>query len=386
MKAVEETKGEGKRWLEFEKRLLAYSAAATAATFGFSPSAEALIQHNAIPLVMDETGSGPSYNTSHTWNIDGLGVNEFTFNFTASGSTNTTTTTTTTTTTYGATYQNTNQSTYTYINTRGITASMNTATAGGTGPGIVATNTSSIKRLGQYFLVGPTLPTTPTSYSFLTSSYTGTLTNSGSVPSGLAGGMPTYIGLRFADNTGTTLLYGWAQVTVTPQYMQIHQWAWEDSGAPIMVGDTINPPTTHASVLLFANTTGTQTDVSWTAGNGGNRIVVAREGAAVNWTPTAGTAYAADADFSTAADQGNGNKVVYNGAGTNFVLTGLTAGKIYHFAVIEYNGTGATPRYIKYIAGGPAQGNETTSSTAVIDDDDSNLPFGGCFITTIARP
>jgi hypothetical protein len=366
MKAVEETKGEGKRWLEFEKRLLAYSAVATAATIGFSPSAGALIQHTAVPLIMDETGSGGNYATTYDWNIDALGGNEFSFYFSGS-----------------STYSTSGSTTISSYNIKAYNNTTNTSTSS-SGAGLVTTtNNTAIKRLGQYFVVGPTMTG---SHSFLSNSYTSTVTSSGSVRSGLAGAMPTYIGFRFVDDTGTAMRYGWAQVTVTPRYMQIHQWAWEDTGAQILVGDTINPPTTHASAILFANTAETQTDVSWTAGNGGNRIVVAREGAAVNWTPTNGTAYTANADFSAAADEGNGNKVVYNGAGTNFVLTGLTAGTTYHFAVIEYNGTDATPTCIKYIAGGPAQGNETTSGAGIIIDDDGNLLFGGCFISTIMRP
>ena len=119
-------------------------------------------------------------------------------------------------------------------------------------------------------------------------------------------------------------------------------------------------PTTPASSIAFANVSPSSVDVSWAAGNGGNRIVVARAGAAVSWTPSDGSGYAANASYSAGTDLGSGNKVVYNGAGNSVSLSGLSAGTTYHFEVFEYNGVAATAIYLT--AGEPVA-NTTTWAT-----------------------
>lgn len=106
-----------------------------------------------------------------------------------------------------------------------------------------------------------------------------------------------------------------------------------------------NEPTVHASGMSFYNiTTGSMT-VGWTPGNGANRIVIAREGSAVTFSPTDAVAYAFSADFSAGTDLGSGNKVIYNGSGTNVDLTGLNPSTLYYFRVYEYNGAGTTANY-----------------------------------------
>lgn len=117
-------------------------------------------------------------------------------------------------------------------------------------------------------------------------------------------------------------------------------------------------PTMHASAMSFRDVTTNSMVVGWTPGNGGSRIVVAREGAAVSWTPDDSNTYSFDSDFSTATDLGSGNKVVYNGSGTNFTFTGLDIATRYYFAVYEYNGAGANANY--YTNSGFATGNRWT--------------------------
>ncbi len=116
-------------------------------------------------------------------------------------------------------------------------------------------------------------------------------------------------------------------------------------------------PTQSASTVLFDNVDLTTMDVSWTNGNGSNRIVVARDGAAPTGTPQEGTEYNANADFTVGEALGDG-VVVYDGDGSSFTMTGLTASTTYHVAVYEYNN--ATDEFL-YKTDAPATGNQATT-------------------------
>ena len=119
-------------------------------------------------------------------------------------------------------------------------------------------------------------------------------------------------------------------------------------------------PDTPASSVQFANVGSGSMDVSWTPGNGGNRIVVAREGSAVSWSPSDNTGYAANSSYSAGTDLGSGNKVVYNGSGSSLTVSGLGAGTAYHFKVFEYNGSDATAVYLA--AGAPVASRTTLAA------------------------
>src|SRR5204863_182857 len=64
----------------------------------------------------------------------------------------------------------------------------------------------------------------------------------------------------------------------------------------------------------------------------------------------ASTMAGVNANFTTATDQGGANKVVYDGTGSGagvVTVTGLTAGTLYFFTVVEYNeGTGTSQNYL----------------------------------------
>jgi len=117
-------------------------------------------------------------------------------------------------------------------------------------------------------------------------------------------------------------------------------------------------PTLHATGMSFTNVTTNSMTVSWNNGNGGARIVVAREGSPVTFTPVDGTNYTASSDFLAATDLGSGNKVVFNGSGNTFNFTSLTENTNYFFQVFEYNGSGASADYLT--SGSPLTGNRWT--------------------------
>ena len=115
--------------------------------------------------------------------------------------------------------------------------------------------------------------------------------------------------------------------------------------------DKIMPPiamtvTTQATDLNITPAHCSDLNISFTPGTGSKRIVVAREGAAVNAYPVNGNNYSANNNFGSGNNLGNGNYVVYNGSDNNVNVTGLTAGTNYYFSVFEYNGAGVSTNYL----------------------------------------
>ncbi|MCX6273909.1 MAG: SBBP repeat-containing protein [Bacteroidetes bacterium] len=104
-------------------------------------------------------------------------------------------------------------------------------------------------------------------------------------------------------------------------------------------------PTVAASAISSSVSNCTDISLSWTNGNGAYRIVVAKAGSAVSVFPVDGNYYNASAVFGSGSYLGSGNYIVYSGSSNACTVTGLTAGTRYHFAVIEYNGSGIQTNY-----------------------------------------
>ncbi len=98
-------------------------------------------------------------------------------------------------------------------------------------------------------------------------------------------------------------------------------------------------PTVSSSTFSFTNVSLTDMTVSLSAGNGSRRLVLAKQSSFVNGIPVDTMAYSANGIFGSGAVIGNGNYVVYDGTGTSFNLSGLTANAKYYFASYEYNGS-----------------------------------------------
>ncbi len=109
-----------------------------------------------------------------------------------------------------------------------------------------------------------------------------------------------------------------------------------------LTGSRSTEPTTQASSIGFSSVGTTTMTVSWTNGNGDRRIVLAKQGSAVDADPVDFTNYTANAAFGSGTQIGTGNRVIYDGTGTSVPVTALSAGNVYHFAVYEYNGAGLT--------------------------------------------
>lgn len=164
-----------------------------------------------------------------------------------------------------------------------------------------------------------TVPTTGTS--------TGTLAVSSPV-NGLSGTVNVVLQLSGASGSGTFrlddfTLYGTVGTTVT-----------------------CTPPTLQASTFSVTSTSTGSVDVSWVAGNGGNVLMLASAGVPVSANPSSGSSYTANSVYGSGQQVGSGNYVVYDGAGTNAAITGLTPSTTYYFSVYEYNTSSGFPCYL----------------------------------------
>jgi hypothetical protein len=116
-------------------------------------------------------------------------------------------------------------------------------------------------------------------------------------------------------------------------------------------------PTVQASAVNFPSVADVSVTVSWTNGDGENRIVLMKAGSAVNSDPVDGTSYTANTVFGSGTQIGTGNYVVFSGTGNSVTVTGLSPSTTYHVAVYEFNAS-----VENYLAPG-ATGNQTTTGT-----------------------
>ncbi len=133
-------------------------------------------------------------------------------------------------------------------------------------------------------------------------------------PSGANGNFEDASGQTYAFNVSTTI------VVARKEYLGLYSPAQEAASA-----QTLDPVDCD------------QVDVEWTSGDGTHRIVVAKEGSAVDQMPVDGVMYNADATFGAGDDLGGGNFVVYDGTGNSVQIDGIDDQDEYFFAVYEYN-------------------------------------------------
>jgi gliding motility-associated-like protein len=109
--------------------------------------------------------------------------------------------------------------------------------------------------------------------------------------------------------------------------------------AQVLTGSvtTLSPPSTSAGNFSFTNITGYNASVTFTAGNGVRRLVLAKAGSPVTDVPVNLVNYTANTSFPSAPALGT-SKIVYEGSGTTFIFNSLQPNTTYHFAVFEYNG------------------------------------------------
>ncbi len=141
-------------------------------------------------------------------------------------------------------------------------------------------------------------------------------------------------------------------------------YAYDDSDWSSGTSDINDQAEVQGTSSFAASVGDTEVDLSWTNYSGAQPtwwtevLILAKSGSVVDETPSGdGSAYTANAAFSSGTEIGTGNYVVYKGTGTSQTVTGLTNGTAYHFRtfvryesdwtdVDEYEDANATPAEI----------------------------------------
>ncbi|HQQ83991.1 MAG TPA: hypothetical protein PK059_12375, partial [Cyclobacteriaceae bacterium] len=124
------------------------------------------------------------------------------------------------------------------------------------------------------------------------------------------------------------------------------------TGNPASISTLYNEPNVQTTNVITTSLMSNSLDIGWTSGNGTERLVVVRQGGAVNVDPVDGISYSGNTDFAAATDLGSGNKVVYRGSYNFASIMNLTANTIYYIRVYELNGTGSLTNYLTATATG----------------------------------
>ncbi|MEO6670654.1 MAG: T9SS type A sorting domain-containing protein [Ferruginibacter sp.] len=107
---------------------------------------------------------------------------------------------------------------------------------------------------------------------------------------------------------------------------------------------TSSTPTVQVTAANFTSISATSVNFDWTIGNGQRRLVVVRQGSAVNADPVNNHQYAVSSVFGNGEAVGAGNFTVYASTGNSSTVTNLQPNTQYFFSFYEFNGSGQ-PQY-----------------------------------------
>lgn len=132
-------------------------------------------------------------------------------------------------------------------------------------------------------------------------------------------------------------------------------------------------PTVAATSVSTSSVAHSSAKISWTNGDGARRLVVVKEGSAVNATPVDNTGYNPNSAFESGTELGTGNFAVYGGASNSVVVTGLESETEYHIQVFELNGIPGSEKF--YTTSAPTGSFTTAEPPLVWSKNDSTLVF-----------
>jgi M6 family metalloprotease-like protein len=187
---------------------------------------------------------------------------------------------------------------------------------------------------------------------------------------------PGSLGKTAFYDAGTPSAKSWAGVNTNMPITNITETSGVISFKVTVVNSCSSAPTTQSTNLSIVPTA-TTLNLSWTRGNGDKVLVVAHQESAVDFDPINGINYTANSAFQSGDEIGQGNFVMYNGAGSSLSVTGLLSGVNYHFALYEYNSTDNC-----YLLS-PLTGNETTTcpQTSIPYTENFERNAFGCWTT-----
>ena len=119
-------------------------------------------------------------------------------------------------------------------------------------------------------------------------------------------------------------------------------------------------PTTNSSTLSTSGEDCNTTTLTWTNGNGANRLVVLSTSSVVS-IPTNQTEYTASAAYGSGELLNTNEYCVFNSSGNSVTLTNLLEGTTYFYSIFEYNGTSSNCDE-SYLTSSPLTGQFTTES------------------------
>ncbi|WP_297334944.1 hypothetical protein, partial [Algoriphagus sp.] len=105
-------------------------------------------------------------------------------------------------------------------------------------------------------------------------------------------------------------------------------------------GSTLSSPTVQSSNAFTSSRSNTSLNISWTRGDGTNRILIGRKDGPVNVEPQDFQNYSSSSTYGL-REIGTENYVLYTGTGNNVNVNSLEQSTNYHFALFEYNGSSA---------------------------------------------
>jgi CubicO group peptidase (beta-lactamase class C family) len=125
-------------------------------------------------------------------------------------------------------------------------------------------------------------------------------------------------------------------------------WSCMSQTSTFPAHDLFDTPTQSSQDLAFSASSASSLSLSWTPGDGDQRILVAKAGSPVDRFPLDGMTYQGAASFGQGDDLGNGNFVVYQGSGNAATMEGLDPQEAYHVRVFEYNQRNSTGNQALY--------------------------------------
>lgn len=105
-------------------------------------------------------------------------------------------------------------------------------------------------------------------------------------------------------------------------------------------------PSAQANSISFSSVASSSISISWSNGNGSNRVVFVKQTNSGTTSPTNSTTYIANTIFGSGTQIGSsGWYCVYNGSSNTVNITGLSANTAYIAQVFEYNGSAGSEVY-----------------------------------------